>query len=192
MRTIISRIFAVSAAACLCLFTTVHADESAAASAKEAQVKIAFLFNFIKFTQWPDLRSPTVSHKANMCILGDNPFGDMLHLLEHASSPEFTLEVNVNVRPAFIPQCHVLFVAAADPEELHSILAIAKKNAVLTVSELPGFARDGGIVEMVKVEQSVGLFSKNKINLRINLRGAEEEGLHLDAQMLEIAAEVLK
>src|ERR1051326_9122232 len=44
-------------------------------SIDEYQVKAAFLFNFTKFVEWPNLGS---GYTFSICLLGDDPFGGAL------------------------------------------------------------------------------------------------------------------
>ncbi len=48
------------------------------------------------------------------------------------------------------------------------------------------------MIEIVHSANTVGLFSKDKVNLRINLGTANASGLFIDARLLQIAAEVIK
>ena len=49
----------------------------------EYQVKAAFLFNFAKFVDWPSAAFSSVQSPINLCILGDDPFGNALDELIH-------------------------------------------------------------------------------------------------------------
>jgi len=185
-------ILAIVVVTCLCAFTPASADDESDRSIKEYQVKAAFLYNFIKFVTWPGDHALEQTHAANICIVGSNPFGKALNVFRAASSAQLALNVKLNVPDSAIPSCHILFISRSEEDRAASLLALANSHPLLTVSEIKGFADNGGIIEMVKTEQSIGLFSKDKINLRINLRRAEAEGLRIDAQLLEIAAEVIK
>jgi hypothetical protein len=188
----VSIILTALLAACLCMLSPANADDDTDKSAKEYQVKAAFLYNFIKFAQWPGAQSLTQTHAANICIVGTNTFGNALNLFKQASTTQLALNVIHITSNSQIPSCHVLFISGSEEERVSSLLGIAKSYPILTVSEIKGFVEQGGIIEMVKTEKSIGLFSKDKINLRINVKLAESEGLRLDAQLLEIAAEVIK
>jgi hypothetical protein len=159
---------------------------------KEYLVKAAYLYNFVKFVQWPGAQALAQTHNANICIMGQDNFGSALDLFKKASSPQLTLNVKRDITENEITDCHILFISKSEEGRVSSILSRINNRPVLTVSALKGFADEGGIVEMVKVEKTVGLFSKDKINLRINVRAAEAENLRIDAQLLEIAAEVIK
>jgi hypothetical protein len=168
------------------------AEDDASLSAKEYQIKAAYLYNFVKFVEWPGARSLSVTHTANICIMGDDPFGSAMDIFRQASSAQLALNVRRNVTFRDIPDCNILFVSNSEADAVSAIIAHTKGYPVLTVSEIPGFADKGGIIEMVRVEKNIGLFSKDKINLRINIKAADSEGLRIDAQLLEIAAEVMK
>jgi YfiR/HmsC-like len=176
----------------LCVFSPASADDDEDKAIKEYEVKAAFLYNFVKFVTWPGDHALELTHAANICILGDNPFGAALNQFKHASSAQLALNVKVNISDSVIPSCHILFISRSEEKRLSSLLAFVHSYPILTVSEIKGFADSGGIIEMVKTEKTIGLFSNNRINLRINLKHAEAEGLHIDAQLLEIVAEVIR
>ena len=159
---------------------------------KAAKVKAAFLYNFIKFVEWPSDRSPALTNKATICIAGNNPFGNALNTLKSQLSGKLELTVIDKASQDNLPQCHVLFVGNGATDSIKELINESQTNYVLSVSESSDFADKGGVIEMKTVEKSIGLFSSNKINLRINIRAAEHAGLKINPQLLEIAAEVLK
>jgi len=189
MRKIFSAL-AIVIAAYLCALTPAQAEDDA--SAKEYRVKAAFLYNFTKFVEWPGAYALGKTHAANICIIGDDPFGSALEVFKQASSPQLELIVKRDIPESAIPTCNILFISRSEENRMGESIAKARAYPVLTVSEISGFADSGGIIEMVKVEKNIGLFSKDKINLRINLKAAEKEKLSIDARLLEIAAEVIK
>lgn len=185
-------ILAVTMAACLCVFSPANADDENGKTPKEYQIKAAFLYHFVEFVEWPGAQSLKETHAANICVAGEDPFGPILNALKQASTPQLALNVKRGVEGNAVASCHILFVPRSESGNVSSLLATARAAHVLTVSDIRGFADSGGIIEMAKTEESIGLFSKNKINLRINLKAANEEGLRIDAQLLESAAEVIK
>ena len=188
----IANIFLLVIVAFLCAFTPAVADESAEKSANEDQVKVLFLYNFIKYIEWPGAQALGQTHAANVCILGENPFGNALDILRQASNSQLAINVKLGVEDNQIPSCHILFIPRSQEGRVNSILATVHSHPVLTVSEISGFADNGGVMEMVKTEQTIGLFTKNKINLRINVKVADTIGLRIDAQLLGIASELIK
>ncbi len=193
MRSILYILVMLLGGCVFALFPAIADDDDAGKIAKEYQVKVAFLYNFVKFIEWPgdkSLAHPNAT--ANICIMGDNPFGAALDIFKRVSTPQLTLNVKTGVSQNDISSCHILYVSKSEEANVSSILSQASRYSVVTVSGIKGFVDAGGVIEMVKVEKSIGLFSKDKINLRINMRAAEAVNLRIDAQLLEIAAEVVK
>jgi hypothetical protein len=153
------------------------------------KVKAVFLYNFTKFVKWPGQTSLAVTHNANVCIYGDNPFNGKLDILEKASSPELTFHIKRNVSQNDFPDCQILFVSKSQAANMSEVIAGTHKLPVLTASDIDGFAASGGVVEMRKSENNIG---KESIKLIINLESAEAKNLDIDAQLLAIAAEVIK
>jgi hypothetical protein len=52
------------------VFTCAQTDDSA-----EYPVKLAFLYNFTKFVEWPAEAYPGPEAPLNICLVGQNPFG---------------------------------------------------------------------------------------------------------------------
>lgn len=176
---------------CSTFFIT-NSDAQDDDGARAGKVKAVFLYNFIKFVEWPEGRSPVSSHKVDICIMGENSFGSSLDVLKSGLSGKMDVNILSDVSPSAAGNCHVLFISRGADADIGSVLATARKKSVLTVSEMEAFADKGGIIEMKTVQKSVGLFSSNKINLRINVKAAEAAQLRINAQLLEIAAEVIK
>lgn len=187
----ISGILAMLVSAFVLAFAPANADDDNAAL-KEYQVKAVFLYNFIKFVEWPGAQALAQTHAANICVIGEDPFGPALNVFKQASTAQLALNVTRNISDAAIPRCHILFISKSEEGRVSQILSAVRGYPVLTVSEISGFADAGGIVEMANTEKSIGLFSKNKINLRINVKLATAAGMRIDAQLLEIASEVIK
>ena len=50
--------------------------------AREAKVKVAFIYNFAKFANWPDRAFETLPHNSfSICLVGKEPLGNLLDQL---------------------------------------------------------------------------------------------------------------
>lgn len=157
----------------------------------EYQVKAAFLYNFIKYVEWSGPQAPSATHNVNVCLIGGNPFGGALAVFEKASSA--SLKINVTeTSDSNIGGCNIVFISKAAQSKAGQIIAATRGQPVLTSSEVSGFAEKGGMIELTMVEETLGVFSKNKVNLIINTKVANQSGLRIDAQLLEIAKTVIK
>ncbi len=166
---------------CLLAIMATHAH----AAGKEYLIKAAFVYNFTKFTKWPESTTIQEEKKLNFCINGTNTFSEAASIFKKAS--EKSIAIDIIEKKQWKKQdiiCHMMFFTAQDNTKWRSELNTYKKHPILTIGEEKGFAKNGGIIEFVKVD--------NKIKLIINNSAAKDVGLRLDPQLLEIAIEVLR
>lgn len=171
--------------ACLWMTGVIAAEEDISASEKEYRIHAAFIYNFLKFVQWPQTHSPVPA--ANICITGDRNFASYLRNLQNPAVNVLSLETTDDML-----SCHILFISNAEAQQTDSIISHMGHHAILSISEASNFANNGGIIEIVRIDKRIGLFSSGKLNLRINLKTAASTGLTIDARLLQIAAEVIK
>ena len=112
-------------------------------TASEYQIKAAFLYNFVKFVEWP----PGATAKSvRVCVIGNDPIGDEVDALAGKPIGDRVIEVKNIQSPANVSSCQVLFVAASEAPNLKSILTAARGAAVLTVGDTRGFAEHGVVI----------------------------------------------
>jgi len=151
-----------------------------AAATPEYQVKAAFLFNFTQFVDWPakELRDPQEPFVIG--VLGDDPFGAMLDEIVHGETVNGRALIVQRYRSVDdIGTCHVLFISRSEAYHLEEILRRLKGRSILTVSDMSGFARNGGVIRFVTMA--------NKIRLRISLDAARSAGLTISSKLLRPA-----
>jgi YfiR/HmsC-like len=150
------------------------------ASPTEYQVKAVFLFNFTQFVEWPESAFGDASSPIIIGVLGSDPFGTAL---EEAIQGE-----TVNGRPLSIRRyasveaiddCHVLFFNLPASQNLSAALGSMRQRNVLTVSDAKEFARAGGVIELMTIN--------NKIRLQINVDAAKLANLTISSKLLRPA-----
>lgn len=163
----------------LCLsLTSAHASIRS-----EYEVKAAFLYNFTRFVTWPN--GATTSEPLNVCIYGDDPFGNLLDPLRGRKSQGRELQLRYPNELAGIAECDVLYIGKSQSRNVDEVLDLAESHkGVLTISDLPDFIRKGGIVGYVK--------QGNVIRFEISLEAAIEAGLTINSRLLELAVRVLR
>ncbi len=149
----------------------------------ENKVKVAYLYNFTKFISWPEKNSETF----NICILGKNPFGNLLALLETKKAAGKPIKLYFYQRISEVQQCHILYLPdstrTVDLAALSEVLVVRSLNHTLTVSSQPSFAEQGGMIGFILKE--------GRVKLQINLSTLQQQGLSISAKLLEVA-EVVK
>ena len=145
----------------------------------EYQLKAVFLYSFTKYVRWPDERAGGRTTPLDLCILGEDPFGEAL---DAAVEGETVRGAPVSTRRigsvAAVDGCHVLFVSDSETANLGEILASLDGRSILTVGESPRFAERGGIIGMIA--------RTNRIGLAINVAAADRSGLTISSQLLKL------
>ena len=139
----------------------------------EYRVKAAYLYNFVKFVEWPTTLQSSV---LTICVAGRNPFETVLDdLVGGAVVAGRRLESRVILEPT--PGCHVLFVPQG--ANAGAYLRAVVGQPILTIGEEPGFILSGGIAR----------FYVDGINVRfeINPTAAEHAGLRISSRLLRLA-----
>ena len=157
---------------------------SLAASApalNEYELKAAFLYNFVKFTEWPAEESGKSDEPFIIGVVGKDPFGAALDkLIEGETIHDKKIVARRFPRmDAAMANSHVLFISVSEEQNLAAILKLLDGQAVLTVSEIANFAQRGGIIDLKK--------ENNRIIFEINLFTARRAGLAMNAQLLKLA-----
>jgi hypothetical protein len=149
----------------------------------EYQVKAAFLYNFVKFVEWPIVMSESSQDPIVVGILGPDPFGPVLDRTfadKRVGGRRFELRRYRTVEELQV--CHVLFISSALKRDWSKVLSVVRDAPVMTVSDGDGFVKSGGIIEL--------LLEDNKIRFDINLNEAKKSRLKISAQLLQLAGKV--
>jgi hypothetical protein len=155
----------------LVLFT--HPAVRAADVSLEYRVKAVFLFNFIKFIEWP---GPAESGPWTICVAERNPFGEVL---SETVRGELVSDRPVTTRVVAAPdsKCHVLFVPEGAPAKPY--LRAAREMHTLTVGETPEFLETGGMVNFV--------LEDGKVRFEIDPKAADSADLRISSHLLRLA-----
>ena len=91
----------------------------------EYKVKAVYLYNFIKFVDWPSESIENTDLPFRICVLGKNPFGDLLSPLEEKSAKGRSLVLASRDGVEEAGDCHVLFISSSERRDLPRLI---KKN----------------------------------------------------------------
>jgi YfiR/HmsC-like len=138
----------------------------------EYQVKAAFLFNFLKFVEWPAAGndSPWV-----IGVLGHDPFGGVLDQTVAGKIVNGRrVEVHRYARLSEVRDCNILFLGRTDFERMGTPV----QPGLLTVGEAPGFLKSGGAINFY--------LEDNRVHFEIRPEVARSVGLHVSSQLLKL------
>jgi|SRR5579862_8663311 len=179
-----SRLRPGAAARLFFLFLSIHLVYALHVNAQDAlseyQVKAAYLFNFLKFVEYPaesfaDPLAPMV-----IGVVGEDPFGSAL--------PQVVIGKTVQGRDLVIRAyragedlraAHILFISASERKKLPMILSGLHGASVLTVADTPGFLEAGGMIQFLN--------ENGRVRFAINADAAGQARLKLSSKLLSLA-----
>lgn len=144
----------------------------------EYDVKAAFLYNFARFGEWPS-GAFADGRTLRLCVIGSDPFGPALSAI--AGKPVGTRIVEIlRLDPGDdARRCQIAFIGGGNPAAAMQIVRRLERLPVLTVAEVPEFARSGGAIEFFIVD--------NRVRFAINPDAAQRAGVTLSSQLLRLA-----
>src|SRR6266581_9797133 len=159
--------------ACIC-FQVPHQASAQSLSSREYEIKAAYLYNFIKYVDWP-----SYGDNITIGVLGGNPFGTALAPLNGkvVKGRRLLIKELDSLREA--QKCQIIFVSSSEKQRLQEIFENLKFARVLTVGETEGFATSGGMINFVE--------ENNKVHFEINADAARRTGLTISSELLKLA-----
>lgn len=143
----------------------------------EYLIKAGFIYNIARFVEWRD--GQALSQDLILWILGEDPFGDSIRAIEGQTVNGRRLVVHRAASLEAVKKCHILFICPSEREHMEGVLRSLQGSPVLTIGDTPGFARMGGIINLIKVGGS--------IRFEANVEAAGRAGLVLSSELLKLA-----
>lgn len=148
----------------------------------ESAVKAAFIYNFIKFVEWPANTLPT-GH-IRLCLVGhDDKLQVAIEQMVGKEAQGRILEI-ANVQRSDLPgNCQVL-VISSNEDRVAEILRMVGEAPKLTISDAADFIDDHGMIGLNSVD--------HKVQFDINVNSARRAHLKISAQLLKLARRVVQ
>lgn len=139
---------------------------------QEYRVKAGFLYNFVKYVEWPE----PIQGPIRICVAGQNPFGTVLaDLLRNERVRGAALTALVIPGPE--PDCHVVFTPRTS--NVQAYVRAAAGTPTLLVGETSDFIQLGGMINFT--------LEQGKVRFEINRSPAERVGLRISSRLLQLA-----
>lgn len=149
------------------------------ADISEEQAKAILIHNFSKFVQWPNQPE---GGTINICIYGDDPIQPELARLQGKPSKGRIIEIRQADTPAGAERCEILYIGKGQQTALRKISQHVRLKPVLIISDIPGSATAGAIVEV--------FFDMRRTAFKVNRGVAIDAGLGISSKVLTLAAAV--
>lgn len=159
---------------------TFHAE---ARGFSEDQIKAVYLFNLTSFVQWPPKAFANPTAPLRIAVYGDDEVSAFIEVFRkvirgerYGQRPIVIERFSVTADPTGY---HLLFIAATGKKETEKLLAAVAGQAILTVGASPGFCQRGGVINLLR--------RGNRIGLEANVAAARAAGLQVSSKLLRIA-----
>jgi len=180
------------------LFIGQQARTEDSPSAREYQIKAAFLYNFLMFVDWPKEKMPDNKEPIVLGIIGKDPFGNSFEPLKDKQTKDRSVIIKrfkgleelkknaaeLNQVIEDIRKCHLLFICHSEEGVLQEVISLIKNHNVLTVGDMQTFRESDGMIINLVMEEG-------KIRFRINVTAARQAKLEVRSQLLRLAREVI-
>lgn len=154
----------------------------ARAQTPEYKVKVAYIYNFCRYVEWPEIAFEQEDTPLTIGVYGKDPFGKALQLLAKKKK--------IKGHPIVIKRftdwnkyepCHVLFVTGTATDEAKSrALTTTRGKPTLIVGESDGFAGAGATVNFF-------LDADGTVGFEINVDATKRQKLQVNAKLLKLA-----
>ena len=176
------------------------------APSNEYQVKAAFIYNFLKFVNWPEERvtdgseekGPDSSETITIGIIGKDSFKNTFEAVKKKPVKNKKIIIkrfgqyhrligdkaksDANIEA--LRQCHLLFVCSSEKQNYKKIIELVRDHNVLTIGEIDGFLETGGIINFI--------LEQKKLVFEVNLVAGKRAKLEISSKLLRIAKRVIK
>lgn len=181
-RPVLERIMSVRTAFTVALCALLLVSSPSPAPAQDVvgpSLKAAVIYRFALFATWPASDLPPAA-PVRMCVAGD---GNVRTALERTVS-----SLTVDNRPIVVaavhpdqapPQCHILYISAMSAAQAARLVTAVRDTPVLTMSDLEGFNKMGGIAEL--------FYEAGGIRFRIDRDAVQRSGLQLSSRLLGLS-----
>lgn len=155
----------------------------AGAGTEEYSLKAAFLFKFGFYVEWPYTAFSSPYSPINLCIAGNNPFGDaIVSVLAKESISGRTVSVHRLRTVNRNSSCHILYTGASSEQSSEQMLEAVRGKNVLTISDESSTPSQAGIINFV-VED-------DRVRFEIDNEAAAQNGLVISSKLLSLALNV--
>ena len=146
----------------------------------EYLIKAGYIYNFAKLVEWPASAFAQPDSPIVIGILGTDPFGPIIDKVLEGKKVNGHSFVIKRLKPtADVKECHILFIGSSLGVHVADTIRLTRGTPVLTISEIPGFADRGGIINLT--------LEQNKVRFEVNVDAAKEADLNISSRLLVLA-----
>jgi hypothetical protein len=149
----------------------------------ESQVKAMFVYNFLKFVEWPSSKSVSARDPFVVLIIGEGPTADATErFLESKTLGDRPLVVRRVRWDESVEGARAAFVIEQDEKRLRRVFDAAAAAGVLTIGEGEDFATRGGVIALLVLDR--------RVRFDVDTSAAQLAGLRVSSKLLALTHSV--
>jgi hypothetical protein len=148
----------------------------------EYSVKAAFVYNFLKYVEWPANAGCKETDSLKLGIWGQNLFNNSFDKFKGKPIERCFLEISEISGNQPLDQFQAVFISSTEKKGLQAILDRLKPFPVLTIGDSPGYMKAGVMINLIQRD--------DKLGFEINMKTAKAAGLKISSQLLKLASAI--
>jgi len=142
---------------------------------RDSRLKVAFVYNFLRFTEWP----PETSSPLTLCVANaDSPMEAAFNAVIGQSANGRRIRVLILNPSDSTTPCHALFIQQGGMPIALKPLTNGQPN-LLTIGDAENFVDDGGVIGLIERD--------GRLQFEVNLEVARKGNYKLSSQLLKLA-----
>lgn len=166
----------------LALMVLIAAQDTQAATDREALIKTALIVKMAVLVTWPDAKLPGPGKPLTLCVAGNTSL-PLSRVNGQRVQGKWRIEVREIAKASVVKKCHMLYIGDSEPALLNRLLDDAKNASVLTFADMNGFVKIGGMVGIVTVDEKVGF--------ELNIDALKQADLKVDVGLYKLAQAIV-
>lgn len=152
----------------------------------EDEMKGIYVYKFLKFVEWHEGKGgdDAIGDVFRICVAGDERISAFVNALDQKPYMSRKISLVNLAKRGQAKDCQVVFVSTTEAWRYRSILSEVNGHATLTISDIPDFIQQGGMIEF--------MFDGDRLTFAINQAEIVRAGLYVNSQLLTLAKTVIK
>lgn len=144
------------------------------------ETKSKLILRYLKYVKWPKEINPNPMNPLSFCLFRGDPLEEYIPLYASKEKMNYQIKIKkVGYKDSFT-KCHVLFVNEDSIDNIDNVITNTKGRPILTMSDLPVFAKKGGITAIYVQNK------KQATTLDVNTTSLKTSGLTIDTDLISV------
>ncbi|MCP4699767.1 MAG: YfiR family protein [Gammaproteobacteria bacterium] len=160
-------------------------SNNTSAASWEDHATASYLYELAQVISWPLSAFADSDAPFRICILGWTSFRKQLDfVIKNKRAKQRRIVVQSLAQQDKLTDCQILFIAQSEQRRFADIIAGIEKYPIVTVGDIAGFFKNGGMFELYK--------HKRQVYIAFDPETISEAGLKANAELLRISQSVYR